>query len=283
MAHWRLLWLLALVPLGGCLLRSDPPRPPLAEKEEQSRDKARTLLQACKVRHSLQESQQTLYLAQLRDDRPAMANAFLELANRHLALEEYALAEERFLQAEIRFRRLNDEAGLLQTAFGQGMLLIQRGRHQAGRKILEAIRSNEITLRASLHNGLAMACRGEGLYLQALDHLTEAEKAARQTGSLPDLAATWMNRARVHFDQKKWSEAKEAASQALTLDREMENVTGTAADLVMLAAIAEKQELWQEAREQYQQAGDLFDYCGIVTQSEASHAKAKQLANHPNH
>ncbi|MBF0614878.1 MAG: tetratricopeptide repeat protein [Magnetococcales bacterium] len=276
-------WLLACT-LAGCLSRSGPERPPLQAQGLLSQEKARALWHACKVGQSVQESEHTLYLAQLRDDRTAMATALLELGHGHLALGELTLAFERYMQAEGRFLRLQDEYGLFQVAVGQARLLLAQGRHAQAEARFESLLSRVAFVpeekeawRATLYNGLAMARRGAGAYRLALEDLNQAEQWAAAGGVRLELASVWMNRARIHWDQKQHQAAREAVHRALALDRELENVPGTAADLVMLAAIAEAEGQMRETRELLQQAADLFDYCGLSAQHAATLMRVRQL------
>ncbi|MBF0213523.1 MAG: hypothetical protein HQM00_08160 [Magnetococcales bacterium] len=278
--------ILLLLPLTGCLSRSGPAMPPLLEKRARSQEKGEELSRSCKVRQALLETQQTLYFAQLRDDRPAMATALQSLANHHMTLGEYAVAEERFLQAERRFQRLGDEEAGFQVALGKAILQVVRGRFPEGRAELEALLNRhprseaekEARWRLPLYQGLAMASRGEGFPERALEHLARAETLALQSGSRQELASIRMNRARIFLDQRQWSAARDAAEQAMVLDRESENILGIASDLIVLAAISEQEGLLDEAREQFQQAGDLFEHCGVTGESEASRARADRLA-----
>ncbi|HIJ82694.1 MAG TPA: tetratricopeptide repeat protein [Magnetococcales bacterium] len=273
------------VPLSFMGCASTPERPPLAQKWDNARHKSYQLLKNCQLQQALEQTGEMLRLAQLRDDRLAMAESLRDLANVSMELGDFRAADEWFLQSALKYRRLGDAVGLLEVDIGRGIIQLMLGNLEQGIDRLEKAlpRTDQLqggadSLRVTIHNGLAMAKRRRGQLAEALEHLVDAENFARRAEGTPQLATTLMNRSRVLFDRGEIFAAEVAVTQALDLDRGAENIRGTVSDLVMMASIAEKRGMLVEARDHWLQAVVVFEHCGLAKERDASQAQAEIIS-----
>jgi tetratricopeptide (TPR) repeat protein len=265
------LLLLSLL-LGGCLL-SGPAAPPLAEKGESTRQKAAQLFRECRTGLALTEYRKVLYLAELRDDRPAIAAALLNVGIIQLIRGELAEAAHALRSAQHFFHVLDDLPGEQQATTHLATLQIRQGAFAEGLQLLQpvwvALGGEEGTpspARVRVLNGLAIAHKESGRLEEAKQWLLRAEQEAAALGNPHDLATVRMNHARLLLQQGALSSAQQQATTALELDRSTEHLLGIGADLLLLGLIAERQGQTAQAQAHWRQAGSIWDYCGLDRQ-----------------
>ncbi len=260
--------LLVMVFLTACSVA--PSSNPLAEKWHTTRDKAAQLFQECHTESAMAEYRKVLHLAELRDDKPGIATARLNLGTIHLVRGDFREAESQFTQARRGFEALNDAVSRLQSEINLATLQVRQGHFEVGvaayQPLLRQL-DQEKTFPPVFHvmiwNGLAVAYGGLDRYPEAHAALDQAEREARERGFARDLAATLMNRARIHFKQGALSVARQEVVQVLEMDRSLENLLGIGADLVLLGVIADREGETDSAQNHFRQASHIFDYCGL--------------------
>ncbi|MEO5340970.1 MAG: tetratricopeptide repeat protein [Magnetococcus sp. MYC-9] len=247
-----------------------PSTTPLADRGQTTRLKAAQHFRECRTQLALAEYRKVLYLAELRDDHRDIATALLNLGTIQLVRGEYAEAEAQLQQAQSRFEQLGDGDATLQAGIGLATLRVKQGRAAEGldgyRRLQQRFdqkKGHLPLLQVMLWNGTASAHKELADYAQAHAALDRAEELLAGMEAPRDLAATWMNRARIHFQQGDLQKAKQAAVQALAKDRGTENSLGIGTDLLLLGMIAERQGAPAQARQHLRQAASLFDYCGL--------------------
>ncbi|MBF0097938.1 MAG: tetratricopeptide repeat protein [Magnetococcales bacterium] len=258
--------------LGGCLL-SAPPSPPLAEKGESTRQKAAQLFRECRTGLALTEYRKVLYLAELRDDRPAMATALLNVGIIQLIRGELVEAEQALRTAQPFFHALDDLPGEQQVTIHLATLRIRQGAFAEGLQMLQPLweqlggeEGAPSGARVRVLNGLAIAHKESGRFAEAGQWLLRAEREAVAVGNQNDLATVRMNHARLLLQQGALAGAHQQATEALALDRATEHLLGIGADLLLLGLIAERQGETAQAQAHWRQAGSIWDYCGLDRQ-----------------
>lgn len=249
---------------------SGPSPPPLAVKNQNMQENAARHFQECKITPALEEYREALFLAELRDDREAIAFGLMNLGTVQLALGDFKAAEKQFLQSGKQFNELGDSLAQIQVAINLGNIQVKTGRFDLGiatyhraMELLNQEKEAPPLFRVVILNGLGTAYKGLGQYQVALDALNQAEILARELSATRELAATLMNKSRFFLEQGEMAAALIHANQALDLDRAMENLQGIGADFTMLGLIAEKQGLKDKAKNHFLRAANVFGFCGL--------------------
>uniref|UniRef100_UPI00102AA1F4 hypothetical protein n=1 Tax=Candidatus Magnetaquicoccus inordinatus TaxID=2496818 RepID=UPI00102AA1F4 len=169
--------------LAGCL--GGATTPPLAEKGESTRQKAAQLFRECRTQLALVEYRKVLHLAQLRDDRPASANALLNIGVIHLVRGELQESAHALQQGQKFFAELQDRQGEQQCATHLAALTIKRGNWQEGLTALQALwpqlggdEGSASAERVRVLNGMAIAYKESGQLAEAKQCLHRAEQEA---------------------------------------------------------------------------------------------------------
>ncbi|MBF0185101.1 MAG: tetratricopeptide repeat protein [Magnetococcales bacterium] len=262
------LLLLSLL-LTGCL--GGASAPPLAEKGEASRQKAARLFRECRTGLALSEYRKVLYLAELRDDRPAIASALLNLGVIQLVRGDWQEAEIALRLAAQRYLQLNDHPGRQEAESHLATVQIKQGRHHEGLQALQQLWQQLATepaspLRVRILNGMAIAHKSLGQLEEAQQALLQAEQESDASANRTDLATVRMNRARLLLQQGALPAAQQQANSALELDRAAEHLLGIGADLLLLGVISERQGEKAQAQSYWRQAASIWEYCGLDRQ-----------------
>lgn len=260
---------------------------PLQTKWMNARNKADALLKECHVDLALTEYRLAYKYALLRDDREAIGHALLAIGSLHITRGDLVLAEDRLQQAHGYYQKSANKLALIQIQLNLAALDLKRERYQTSLERYQSIMGRlkqVVSAPKSLHisflNGMAAALKKLGMTEEANFRYAEAERMALGIGNTrKQLAIVWLNQARMKYDNQKIEEAFSLVSNAITIDRKEENLLGIAADLSLLAMIAQERRDFQDARKLYHQAGRIYDFCGLKKNSNLFSTKADSL-NH---
>ncbi len=253
-----------LMGLAAC---SSPALTPLQMQYQRGEERALRYHARGELSQALQAFQDNLRWAEMMDDRPAIVTQALNVGMIALALGELPLAEQRFAQAQRVALGVSDQGGQLRAQLGLAQVELRRERWVAAQTEFQQALAKARELRDTA--ALLVALNGLGLVRKALgepaaahEYWREAETWARATGERRLLAATLANRAALDLRAGNVRQASVRLEEAIALDRELENLSGLAQDLGLLAQIRQQEGRIPDALELYRQARTIAQHTG---------------------
>ncbi|MFZ1828644.1 MAG: tetratricopeptide repeat protein [Candidatus Competibacteraceae bacterium] len=272
----------SVVLLGGLTACSGPALTPLQVQYQRGEERALRYHARGELPLARQAFQDNLRQAEMVDDRPMIVTQALNIGMVALALGELPLAEQNFAQAQRVALGINDQSGQLRAQLGLAQVALRREQWTVAQSEFQQAltRAREWRDTAALLvalNGLGLVHKAQGEPAAARELWREAEMRARATGEKRLLAATLANQAALDLQIGEVRQATVRIEEAIALDRELENLSGLAQDLGLLAHIHQQENRILDALDLYRQARTIAQHTGQRAWVELYHQEIDRL------